>query len=356
MKKKLTETKVQAVRSLAVAKKLHVLSLDRAFAFEYRKVCARDFQSLRPIKDVVAGFLRLEEEILGKDSTGWFANTEKALSLRLSMDELYQIQKEVSKRVKSCFIDRQARPTRDILISRVQRLVGVVEGAYRRMGHRIDLIPYFTISKLATSKRFEQLAKFDALLLALGFRRQQEVRMYVDGVLDARTKKYTPTVRDLASPMSVFDYLAWFRRHWREQYPSSVDQDAAKQELFRPYHQQCADEALAFTKSVIAESDPDVDSRLGLEIPQALAPYPMMIYYAYGSSHVRWLEKSGILHGRWPEVWIGLNRLRQEAESDVRVKRLLERLERRINEFWEKSGTPDTRQGDKQRLLALYGL
>lgn len=345
-------TKKKATRlAFKLADKLHIICLDRGFARIYRTELANPSIGLehQPLYDVVHEFMWLENQVLHNDGTKWLEDM-KGLDLSCSLRDLYRLQKESVEILK--YYSNTQRKVHTEIIGRVLRLEPMVKDAYSQVGKRLNLLKYVSSDALSFNKQFQILAKLDSMILALDLHTKKDVSLFLYGVLSARMyQSRTPTLHVMASPLSVIDYLSFYRRNWVQSYVTEQERNDAKNKFFSfSYHEQCANEALALAELMIRDCTPGVDSRRTLEVRQGIGHYPMMVYYMVTSHHINELYEEGALKIHWPAAHSALGKLIKDCKQNPKLLQLLRSLRGRIETLWEDSGIPNTGDHDLRLL------
>ena len=339
---------------LTFARKIHVIFLNRRWAKYHREgIQPPDSVWEESIYRVLKDSLENEMQVstFGKDGLDWLEYVNERINLRYSIRDLYKIQKTNRKRaVESLLVGSSDQYFRSVCLYRVENLCRITEETYRELGSPRKLIPYFNLDQLRKNRYFLALVRLDSLLLALGLDDEASARMYLDGVISRRVwKDQLPPVLNLASPLSLLDYLAFLRRSWLKRY-SKNPEEAKKRHFSVSYHEKRCQEAVALADNLIYNGNPKQDSRYSLELFGAIGQYPAFVYYMYASDHIRKLVRGGIVGKVWPEALCALQDLVEEVEGNSKLWKKLNILEHTLNDKWRKSNIPDTRSDDWKKL------
>jgi len=239
---------------------------------------------------------------------------------------------------------------------RLLNLRKIYEEHIRRISGGVTTWIFSPKVPMERQKNFVYLARLDGILDLIGIRSSTARRMYIEGVFEQRPKfndAGTVPVRTLASPMCVFDYIGFLKKHWYKTHAYNVKQADKDRKLKfgHNYYEEKINDALCLTSSLI-KSRTNGDSRLSLEVPEAFGNYDMMVWYCWGSEHIRQLVRLGVIKDGWPVMYKLLNLLVKESKCSTEVLVALRKCKRHVDRMWKTSGIPTRNKSHDVPLIS----
>ena len=294
--------------------------------------------------DLVENISEFEQNLSDQDvdSGYWLDPIREELNLHISYEDLKRAQLDAE------IVARNSMETdadmRQFFTAKLFNLRKIYEEHVRQMTGGLSFWMFSPKVAWEKQRNFVYLARLDGILDLIGIRSSTARRMYIKGVFEHRPRfngSNVVSMKILASPMCVFDYIGFLKNNWYKTHAYNVKQakKIRKLKFGSDYYDEKVNDALCLAHSLI-KSSTNGDSRLALEFPQAFGNYDMMVWYCWGSENIRQLLRLGVVKKGWPVLYKLLNLLVKESKCSTEVLTALRKSKRHVDRMWKKSGIP----------------